>query len=330
MSTGKQPLLLDTLSDKQGKFAFKTLPVTDTVAYMIKLHNKSGSSGTATIVLDEFKPTNLPLPSLPRLTPWNLNTDSTLFSYMNHSAKEAAFSAPEGTKVLNEVTIKDRRNIQDIAGEFEVQIDSISEKTLIAANKMTLMDLLYKELKGTLTESYIYAFEISDRTKIRRTLQFVLGTLRVNDFIVDGESLMRISRSYKDFYDNARLFLNSLSAEDVKSVKTFRGRLLNIVITTRSHKGLKSSPSYGTYAYHPLPMQLPRQFYTPKYTVPDARPELRSTIYWEPNLITDENGNAKLSFYAGYQPGTYTVTVEGTDMRGHFGVSTTKIKIAEK
>jgi len=189
-------------------------------------------------------------------------------------------------------------------------------------------------------------------TMMRNTTQFVVGSLRINDFVFDGQSLGERTMSLReanlapnepvnnrwwmspaeadaDFYESAKTLLNTLSAEDVISIKVFRGQFISVVVKTRSGHGLNAVPSYGTYAYRPLPMQLPKQFYSPKYNVKNIQPDLRSTIHWEPNLITGKNGNASLSFYAADQPGTYTVVVEGTDMQGHFGVTTGKISVAQ-
>jgi len=41
-------------------------------------------------------------------------------------------------------------------------------------------------------------------------------------------------------------------------------------------------------------------FYSPKYNVPQPeykKPDLRTTIHWEPNMVNDEEGNAIISFY---------------------------------
>ena len=37
-----------------------------------------------------------------------------------------------------------------------------------------------------------------------------------------------------------------------------------------------------------------RTFYTPKYDIPQSeynKPDLRTTIYWDPNVVTDKDGN---------------------------------------
>jgi len=363
MAGGRQFLLMDTISDKQGRFAFKDLPLTDSVAYLIKLHNGKDRSAAADIKVDEFTPTTLKLAGLPRTMPWNINADTTLFNYLNKNKQRAdaaeVFTNPGGGTLLKNVSVKTQRVAHFLSNEFAVEIDSISEAKLLAANKMTLMDLLQRELKGQLKESYIYALMLSGnkdgRTIYRPTKQFVISNIRINDLVVDGQSLGQLTMSLRDavsstdtpftdmkenpiyhtvfsevdanFFTSMSQFLNVLSAEDVKKIVVTRGRFVSIVITTRSGKGLNAAPSIGTYAYRPLPMQLPRQFYAPKYSAKSTAPDLRSTIHWEPNLVSDDKGNAQLSFWATGKPGTYTVNIEGTDMQGHFGVSTQKIVI---
>lgn len=81
---------------------------------------------------------------------------------------------------------------------------------------------------------------------------------------------------------------------------------------------MKQTP--GTYLYKPLAFSLPRKFYSPKYVNKDAAGiDIRSTIYWEPNIITDEKGEATVTFYSADQPASYTIVMEGSDMNGRMG-----------
>ena len=58
--------------------------------------------------------------------------------------------------------------------------------------------------------------------------------------------------------------------------------------------------------------------------------DLRSTIHWEPNIITDANGEATVSFFSADNPGHYTFILEGSDLAGHVGRQTGKIRIRTK
>lgn len=55
--------------------------------------------------------------------------------------------------------------------------------------------------------------------------------------------------------------------------------------------------------------------------------DLRSTIHWEPNVVTDEKGKASLEFYTADGPGKYLITVEGIDLQGRIGRITKVIHV---
>jgi len=65
-----------------------------------------------------------------------------------------------------------------------------------------------------------------------------------------------------------------------------------------------------------------RQFYSPHYNRPDSegnKPDLRTTIYWNPYVNTDAMGKASLDFFNADGPGTYRVVIEGINATGELG-----------
>lgn len=96
-----------------------------------------------------------------------------------------------------------------------------------------------------------------------------------------------------------------------------------IEITTRTGHGPFMKVTPGTYLYKPLAFTLPKQFYSPKYNVNTKNiapgTDMRSTIFWEPNIVTDAAGKATVSFYTADKPVDYSVIIEGTDMSGGLG-----------
>lgn len=61
-----------------------------------------------------------------------------------------------------------------------------------------------------------------------------------------------------------------------------------------------------------------KRFYSPVYDTEDSKlePDNRSTLYWEPEIITDKNGEAKISFYTSDIRSTYIIKIEGVDEKG--------------
>ncbi|MDB5117380.1 MAG: hypothetical protein JWQ79_2872 [Mucilaginibacter sp.] len=80
-------------------------------------------------------------------------------------------------------------------------------------------------------------------------------------------------------------------------------------------KGLKKEIFQGGYA-------LRRQFYSPNYDNPATQTQiadLRTTVYWNPTIVTDKHGKASVSFFNTDGKGNYRIITEGLDSRGNLG-----------
>ena len=93
-----------------------------------------------------------------------------------------------------------------------------------------------------------------------------------------------------------------------------------IVIFTKRGEWHSAIPSFNIKQLIPLGYQMPVDFYSPKYdtqeSIHNSKPDLRTTIYWKPNVIADADGNAKLDFYTADDPATYSVIIEGVSNDG--------------
>lgn len=93
--------------------------------------------------------------------------------------------------------------------------------------------------------------------------------------------------------------------------------------TVGSAYGLMIEQARGTsfsLKSQPVKYYRARTFYAPQYTGKSAHPELRddfrSTIYWNPAVQTDQNGQAELSFYNSDQITTFKIVAEGISQQG--------------
>jgi hypothetical protein len=70
-------------------------------------------------------------------------------------------------------------------------------------------------------------------------------------------------------------------------------------------------------------MQLQREFYSPVYETEQQQknrvPDFRNVLYWAPDVNTDVNGKAKVSFYTADKPGKYAVVLQGLTADGQAG-----------
>lgn len=80
-------------------------------------------------------------------------------------------------------------------------------------------------------------------------------------------------------------------------------------------------PKTNIITFNPMGYSKEREFYSPKYlpsvTYPNS--DLRTTIYWNPKLITDDKGNVSFEFFNADGRGTYRAVVEGIDKNGNIG-----------
>lgn len=134
-------------------------------------------------------------------------------------------------------------------------------------------------------------------------------------------------------------FLNNIVPADVESVEIFlkddlglvnRAYGTNGVLSIYTKKDVKKAvtaddlkklfPPNNVLTFTPQGFIKSREFYSPKYASPESRTagsDLRTTIYWNPKVFTDQNGNMAFDFYTGDNKGTYKATVEGTDIDGN-------------
>lgn len=176
-------------------------------------------------------------------------------------------------------------------------------------------------------------------------------------FVVDGIPFGAIMKSnYNDDPDFITLknYLESNSAEDIKGIEINTTSKYNneyysryvpsewmmntnvadftfMEITTRGGHGPAIHNTPGSYLYKPLALSFPSKFYSPRYTVNEKskhQPDIRTTIYWTPNVSTGIDGKAGVSFYVADKPSTYTFIMEGTDGNGSIGFKIGKIKVS--
>ena len=93
-----------------------------------------------------------------------------------------------------------------------------------------------------------------------------------------------------------------------------------IAITLKRGRDRETQTPISITTVTPLGYQKPAEFYVPKYNVDSIRlsdkADLRTTIYWNPKLETDDNGNVHVSFYTADKANNYSVVVEGISKNG--------------
>jgi hypothetical protein len=353
MSLGKNIFLTDTLSNAEGKFMFKNLPLLDSAAYIIKIKNAKGKTSTANISVNQFIPAAV-INNISLIKPWYINADSTLLNFYT-IAEKINSKTPQKLQsegnLLKEVEVKGYRKLKEFASKTAWDANlfkEISEVELKKTPSKTLLDLLTEKIEG-FKASFFWANSCGAGTARHSNFNYTIGSKLISHVMIDKINTHLVASGIDDDYNadllgrtkttndqdifatNTFIF-NELKAADITNITIYKGcSFFFLDITTRGGKGpwVKTPP--GTFVFRPIPTYVPKEFYSPKYTANNSNlPDLRSTIFWDANIVTDENGKAKLSFYAADKPSTYTIKLEGTDLNGRFGYQKSTITIKNK
>lgn len=138
--------------------------------------------------------------------------------------------------------------------------------------------------------------------------------------------------------------LELIQAEEIESVSLIRDASANIfgargiggaiVITLKDPRDFPSKPASGIITYSPLGCSDPVEFYHPTYETPDKREnaptDLRTTIYWNPQLQLDANGTATIEYYTPDSTGPQDIVIEGIAKDGQICRFTKTINISSQ
>ncbi len=366
-------ILMDTVTNNDGRFAFRDFPKVDTAMFVLKAVNKNGKSFNVSINIDEVKPAVFDRSETPGITPWYVNSDTTLLNYTRTNAQmQAQIMYPTGKHALKEVRIFGKKTVkgsQNLNGPGNADL-VLDEKDMEAAGKKNWLQLLKENLPGFNEGSFdtsnnpfsekarldkiLFAFVTEGQgdyiASSSREWYFIKG--KPIKFIVDGTPVYKIFTISGAAFNDITTYLKAHTAEDLKGMEVLSStkyamkyipiawnpivsisNVAFVEITTRSGHGPAIDNTPGMYLYKPIGLSWPKQFYKPKYAVNDTTkhlPDLRSTITWEPDIITDTEGKAAVWFYAADKPTTYTIILEGTDFNGNLGYKRQKITINRK
>ena len=135
-----------------------------------------------------------------------------------------------------------------------------------------------------------------------------------------GEPLFLIDGKEVDYASIITLPMNAIDQVEVIkeggkiSLFGFRGSFGVINVITKHGISGRIPPALNFISQRVFGYYQARTFYTPNYNIPQPeyyKPDLRTTIYWDPNVVTDQDGNATISFFNADSKAIIKVDVEG-------------------
>jgi TonB-dependent SusC/RagA subfamily outer membrane receptor len=315
---GDGVLQIDTLTDQNGRFAFTDIIYADSLKFLIQARNAKNKRDVV------IKMDTVPSPSAANYknyADFNVSTSNSISVYAQNSRLLyfEQIKAGQGNHVisLKEVLIREKRialkhssNLNGPGNADQVLL----AKDLINYNCFRLADCLQGRLLGVLFNNGV---PVTTRGGGRMLI------------VIDG-------------MNSDANFFNTLNINDIQSIEVLRnigtagiygGRGANGVLVITTKRG--DEPTYypqqfsrGIIPYQPKGIYKSRTFYSPKYDAKTIRKiaDLRTTIYWKPDLITPD-GKTTVEYFNAGSAGTYRVVVEGVDSEGNIGRQVFRYKV---
>ncbi len=310
--------VISSKSDNKGFFHFSNLVFTDTTQLVLSAANSKGKNTTKITYINESPESPVVL-SLPYAPP--VMKDTGMVSYLGMAKQwhdEYYFDIGKG-KLLKPVTVKavkhdNQYRTQSLAGAgFADQVMHSDEIERIGGQLSTSLN---GRLRGVsflggvpILTSSIYNSNIS------RPHPMLL--------VLDGTVIHPDSNFNLDLIPPSQVETVEVLKYASASIYGMEGANGVLVITTKdASERYKDIEAIGVLPIAPMGFYRARTFYSPKYDFVNGnsnQPEFRPTIYWNPELRTDKDGNAIFDYYNAADTGTYKIIVEGMDSSGRIG-----------
>jgi hypothetical protein len=302
-------------TDTAGCFAFKGIEFRDSTKFILQALNKKGSGGVELLIDPEMFPRATHSPGLFSSAAESIKEGERLSNYITKADTKYTFENGMRTIYIDEVIIKatapikkDYRFSYYMPKVAQSSVNIIDYEQIEEYHPMLLSEIIYHIPFVRVEEGKVIIERMS--LSMNGTLYAVLI---VDDVIIHDYDI--------DSYD-------PYSIERIAVLKGTQAAILGgdgaggaVVITTRKGYAAKdNTPKYNIKTVTPLGYQKPAEFYSPRYETEEQREsgprDLRTTIYWNPNVIISASGEAGFDFYSADASTSYTIMIEGITSDG--------------
>ncbi|MDR1524070.1 MAG: TonB-dependent receptor plug domain-containing protein [Tannerella sp.] len=299
-------------TDQQGRFELKNIDYPDSTRFIIQAVTKKGGK---LVFLEVDEPQPFPeakgVISSRELFPENLPD--------NYIAKaDEKYLSENGMRIVNLAEV-------EVTAKRKAPTNSAYYSAVTSSRVITAADIE----KAHYTDIKILLMQIPGLMITGDNISVRGGgppLVVIDDF--PDESFDILSMEVSDISD---IFLiKDASAGVMFGPKASSGAL---IITTKHGFVQKRAKSRNISNFiTPLGFQAPLEFYSPTYDASQRHTmtDLRTTIYWKPNVRVPETGEVSLDFYSADAETTYSVVIEGVSDQGHLIYRKAKIQRTEK
>ncbi|ASU36003.1 carboxypeptidase regulatory-like domain-containing protein [Mucilaginibacter xinganensis] len=329
---GNNGIILDTTANENGRFVFDKLSFGDTTKFVLQAR---AAKGGKEVDIEVDKQVEVPKVEA-MVTFGGQKEENNIVAYVQSSKQfyeeQKKYGINQQPLILKEVLIKDRKKIEKHVAHSDNLNGNGAADQIITAKELEdlpcsrLIDCLQAKLLGIVfSDGMLFVKRLQNTDPTKTSLYNIPMLIIVDGTVVD----------YNIF--------NSLNSNDIEGIEVLMGPHFAaiygsqaaggaLIITTK--RGRKTNNYYryapGVVTFMPKGFYKAREFYSPQYDNPKTNQkitDLRSTIYWNPNIITDKDGKASFSYFNADGKGTYRVVIEGIDADGNLGRQVYRYKV---
>lgn len=315
-SSSGDVFLMDTLTDAKGEFKFQNLTFSDSTKFIVQARNEKDRKNVE-IELDRI-PAQLVTKNKNEAM-MEVNVNRSILPYLQNSKNQfeelRRYGLVGKSIMLAEVKVIEKKpvlkNSSNLNGAGNADAIIKSEDL---QNCAFITQCIQGRVAGVIVNNGIVYSTRSMNSSFRGPVPMQI--------VIDG---MMVEPE----------FLSSINPNDVESIEILksgantaiygmRGGGGVLVVNTKRGESNKDYRSYapGIISYNPKGFYKRREFYSPDYADPKINTkmaDLRTTVYWNPNIVSDSTGKASVEFFNGDGPGTYKAIIEGIDINGKVG-----------
>ncbi len=335
--------MLTQITDKDGRFDFIKLSFTDSARFILKAATEKDRSDTRIKYLVD-PPEKISMKTYQQSF---AGFDSLMANSLRNRRMQQESVVKYGKitgRLLKEVKIKETKEnpfeavrIPGEADQLLNRSDIQSEGRLSDCLNGKLVGVTFVQDETTLINTPYLSIPVGLGSGVQSKLDpahpnATAGTFKGNPPMLIVVDDVKQPKEYR---------IDDVNLNDVEKVEVFRyasttifgpGGGAGVIYITTATGGGKASTRGNAVGILPITAQgfyKAREFYSPKYEtgLASKEPDLRSTIFWKPELVTDKTGNASFDYYNADGPGTYRVVIEGIDEKGNIGRQVYRYKV---
>lgn len=325
-----------TTTDPDGRFRFDNLDFSENSGFRVEVAQVKGKKTDEIIIdLKDFPEVNYTFPQKSLLEDTLVNAEKEAYGTIkklgerHYLLQEVDIKTPYwGTtnyELLSEKKACPYKNMEDLMSDLGIEYNEWGIYNLLYQRKPVTIFLDDEYCDSGSLMNWVNVGDIQDVVFLKDVNRSVLNAL------MKGNHANEIGYRSLDYVEyltgipNTKKYTNlpvlNITVKSEFDSRCF-GYFTDLYLDAMQY-------SHNRKTVYPLGFQLPVEFYSPRYDTSSKRnskvPDLRTTLFWKPDVKTDADGQGQFMFYTSDKPGNYYMVIEGISDNGEMVYQVEKI-----